>query len=156
MGMNQFVEKNLSLPRVLDCCSSSTKTFAWNISIHAPFSVMSMGRGVEFGSVLVPEEPWYSISWMKSRGCMSIDPSRFCCSDGWSAGTGHPGIDMPGMHGGPCFPPSSCAAPSAGKNRSNTNTPRDKLIVLSINRLLRVNQPHDTPTSKDNEFNAPY
>ena len=55
MGMNQFVEKNLSPPRGLDCCSSRTKTLAWNMSIHAPFLVMSMGAGVDTGSALVPD-----------------------------------------------------------------------------------------------------
>lgn len=53
--MNQLVEKNLSAPRALLCCWSTTNTFAWNISIHAPCVVISMGTGVEMGSALVPE-----------------------------------------------------------------------------------------------------
>ena len=55
MGMNQLVEKNLSPPRGLDCCSSVTKTLAWNINIHGPRKVIIIGIGVEFGSALVPE-----------------------------------------------------------------------------------------------------
>jgi hypothetical protein len=55
MPMNQFVEKNLFAPGPLDCCSSRTNTFAWNIIVHWPFLVMSMGAGVETGSALVPE-----------------------------------------------------------------------------------------------------
>jgi hypothetical protein len=58
MGMNQLVEKNLSPPLGLDCCSSRRKTFAWNMSVHEPFIVISIGEGVEIGCALVPEPVW--------------------------------------------------------------------------------------------------
>ena len=60
MGMNQLVEKNLSWPRGPLCWVSTTKALAWNISIHLPRMVMSMGTGVEFGSTLVPDVVWLS------------------------------------------------------------------------------------------------
>ena len=54
--MNQLVEKSLSAPRGPLCCVSVMKTLAWNISIHGPFIVISIGVGVETGSALVPDE----------------------------------------------------------------------------------------------------
>ena len=55
MGINQFVEKNLSPPRGLDCCVSSANAFPWNINIQLPFMAISIGAGIEFGSALVPD-----------------------------------------------------------------------------------------------------
>ena len=60
--MNQLVEKNLSPPRGLDCWRSVKKTLAWNMSIHGPLLAMSIGVGVEFGSALVPDVPWWTIA----------------------------------------------------------------------------------------------
>ncbi len=53
--MTQLVEKNLSPPRGLDCCVSTTNTFPWNINIQLPFIDISIGAGTEFGSALVPD-----------------------------------------------------------------------------------------------------
>ena len=58
MPMNQLVEKNFAAPRGPLCCWSSTKTLAWNMSVHGPRLVMSMGTGVEMGWALVPEPEW--------------------------------------------------------------------------------------------------
>ena len=65
MGMAQLVEKNLSPPRGLLCCRSVTKAFPWNIHIHAPCMLISIGIGVELGWALVPDEAWSSISSRK-------------------------------------------------------------------------------------------
>ena len=116
MPMNQFVEKNLSPPRGLDCCSSSTKTLAWNINVHLPFFVMSIGAGVESGSALVPDPAWRTISCGKVSGCMvikSVPPMSIPC------------ICMPSIPGMPCmsssFLPLCCAPANAGIARSNAN-----------------------------------
>src|SRR5277367_952408 len=63
MGMNQLVEKNLSPPRGLVCCSSRTKALAWNINIQLPCIFIHIGVGVELGSALVPELAWWIICW---------------------------------------------------------------------------------------------
>ncbi len=86
MPINQLVEKNLSAPRGPDCCSSVTKTLAWNISVQAAFFVMSMGTGVELGWALVPEASWSRISSRKFWGSMpgmfaisaAVMPGMFC------------------------------------------------------------------------------
>jgi hypothetical protein len=49
MGIIQLVEKNLSWKRGPLCWVSTMKVLAWNMSLHLPRSVMSMGAGVEFG-----------------------------------------------------------------------------------------------------------
>ena len=47
--------------------------FAWNINIHLPVIVISIGRGVEFGSALVPDAPRSMISSMNVLGGSSLD-----------------------------------------------------------------------------------
>src|SRR5215469_16844700 len=71
--INQLVEKNLSPPLALDCCSSRTNTFAWNMSIHEPFIIMSIGTEVEMGSALVPEPVWLKMDCAKVAGDMVIE-----------------------------------------------------------------------------------
>src|SRR5690242_2264944 len=95
--MNQLVEKNLSPPLGLDCCSSRTKTFAWNMSIQAPFIVMSIGVGVEIGSALVPEPVWLKMYSTKFSDCMAI-ASRPCCMP-FLFISALPGVCIPGMDG---------------------------------------------------------
>src|SRR6185437_721116 len=81
IGINQLVEKNLSFPRGPLCCVSTTNALAWNISIHSPRIVISIGVGVEFGSALVPDEAWLSIT---SSNVLLAPPIRIC--DAASAG----------------------------------------------------------------------
>lgn len=65
IGMNQLVEKSLSLPRGPLCCVSVMKALAWNMSVQLPCVVMSIGVGVDDGSRLVPDEAWRSMVWMR-------------------------------------------------------------------------------------------
>src|SRR5260370_1161104 len=83
MGMNQFVEKNLSAPRGAVCWISFRKTSPWNISIQVPSLRISISSGVEFGSASVPEVACCSSKSIRELGCPFIV--------GWSADP------MPGM-----------------------------------------------------------
>ena len=57
MGMAQFVEKILSLPRGPLCWMELRNPTPCSISIQLCFMVISIGCGVELGSALVPAVP---------------------------------------------------------------------------------------------------
>jgi hypothetical protein len=82
MGMIQLVEKKASRPRSeLACCwVSAAKALLWSMSCQPPRVVISMGTGVEGGSMLVPELPCCWTASARVWACMTIWAAQKCAN----------------------------------------------------------------------------